>query len=186
MLIFSEATRMFVTRAMAGIKGHIKPTKRGRLLSGPSIAAFCIAFAGAHGNALAIDFAAGPIRNNNHAKNVCPNVCRDHKYHWHGQWTTTASGTSVCGCGWGLDKAGATFRHLQPAEQARFDTFQNAIANEGLHPRDAADRTGDTNYKRLRGTRDQYEIRLSQHTRATFRVLDDSHTVKILEVGGHT
>ena len=87
---------------------------------------------------------------------------------------------------WTLDKAGATFKQLTPAEQRNFDTFQNAIAKEGLSPKDAASRIGGANYKRLQGTKDQYEIRLSKGTRATFLVNDKNHVVKILEVGGHT
>ncbi|GEM_PF-2063546 len=87
---------------------------------------------------------------------------------------------------WTLDKKGASFKQLTPAEQRNFDTFQNAIANEGLSPKDAASRIGGANYKKLQGTKDQYEIRLSKGTRATFRVDDNNHVVKILEVGGHT
>jgi hypothetical protein len=41
---------------------------------------------------------AGPIRNDDHAKQVCPGVCE--KYGgWNEYWTTTVEGKmSVCGC----------------------------------------------------------------------------------------
>jgi hypothetical protein len=86
---------------------------------------------------------------------------------------------------WRLDKTRARFsRDLTFAEQQTFDTFQNAIQHHGMHPKDAAKQAGDTNYKCLAG--DQYQIRLSQGNRATFRVHTTGKTVEILQVGGHT
>jgi hypothetical protein len=47
---------------------------------------------------LGLDVEAGPIRNDDHAKQVCPGVCE--KYGgWNEYWTTTVEGKmSVCGC----------------------------------------------------------------------------------------
>lgn len=87
---------------------------------------------------------------------------------------------------WTLDKSRATFKNLTPAEQAKFDIFQNAIANEGMSPKDAAAKMRDADYKLLQGTKNQYQIRLSQHNRATFIVDNANHKVTILQVGGHT
>jgi hypothetical protein len=75
-----------------------------------------------------------------------------------------------------LDKKGAKFKQLTPAEQAKFDIFQNAIANNGLSPRQAADEMGGADYKKLQGN--QYQIRLSEGNRATFLIQDKK--VKIL------
>src|SRR5918911_570886 len=96
---------------------------------------------------------------------------------------------------WNLDKAGAdwsTWNILTQSERGNWDTFQNAIAHEHLHPAAAADRVGTVahkpraDYKCLRG--DQYQIRLSYSHRATFRVIEagTGGTVKVLQVGGHT
>lgn len=87
---------------------------------------------------------------------------------------------------WRLDKRNARYHKggLTSSEQAKFDVFQNAIHNRGMHPKDAAKETGDTDYKNLTG--DQYQIRLSQGTRVTFRVRDSLNLVEILQVGGHT
>ncbi|MEH1840034.1 MAG: mannan-binding lectin [Nostoc sp.] len=139
---------------------------------------------GVSGKTFAIDFPAGRILNNNDARHTCPAVCRNHNYHWHGQWKTRPNDQSVCGCGWDLDKKGAVFNHLNDAEQRKFDTFQNAINNRGLSAKDAAHEIGDSDYKKLQGN--QYQIRLSRNNRVTFLVEDDTHIVKILIVGGHT
>lgn len=84
---------------------------------------------------------------------------------------------------WTLDKneGHAAYGELNPAEQAKFDTFENAIANHGKHPKDAAHEAGDTTYKRFHG--DLHQIRLSDWTRATFQVDDANKVVKILQVG---
>ncbi|OPA97488.1 hypothetical protein [Pseudomonas sp. Xaverov 259] len=87
---------------------------------------------------------------------------------------------------WHLNKVTASFTaHLPRAAQNNFDTFQNAIHNLGIHPRDAAQMLGSADYKRL-GTSDQYQIRLSGSERATFLVDTATRTVTILQVGGHT
>jgi|GEM_PF-2428250 len=45
------------------------------------------------------DAKAGPIWDNNDAKNKCPKVCATFDSQWNGQWTTTIpSQMSVCGC----------------------------------------------------------------------------------------
>ena len=85
---------------------------------------------------------------------------------------------------WTLDKSRADYRDLQKAEQEKFDVFQDAIHNEGLHPREAAQRAGETKYEQLQG--DQYQIRLGGKNRATFRVDNQNEVVTILQVGGHT
>ena len=84
---------------------------------------------------------------------------------------------------WTLDKNEnrAAYGELTPAEQAKFETFENAIANYGKHPKDAAHEAGDTQYKRFHG--DLHQIRLSDWTRATFQVDDAHKVVKILQVG---
>lgn len=52
--------------------------------------------AGSSGAALAFDVKAGPIWNNDDAKNKCPPICSGLR--WNGQWTTTVQGKmSVCG-----------------------------------------------------------------------------------------
>ena len=85
---------------------------------------------------------------------------------------------------WTLDKSVAEYATLTNAEQAKFDIFQNAIQNQQKHPKQAAEEAGDTDYKLLQG--DQYQIRLSQGNRVTFRVNPTTQVVMILQVGGHT
>ena len=47
---------------------------------------------------MAKDVEAGPIWNHDHARVVCPNVCRDNYMIWNGNWVTTVPGRmSVCG-----------------------------------------------------------------------------------------
>lgn len=46
-----------------------------------------------------IDIPAGPIWNNDDAKEKCPIVCAAAGGEWNGQWTTVVQGEmSVCGC----------------------------------------------------------------------------------------
>jgi mRNA-degrading endonuclease RelE of RelBE toxin-antitoxin system len=86
---------------------------------------------------------------------------------------------------WTIDKSKADYKVLTNAEQNKFDAFQNAIQNNQMSPKDAAESTGPgADYKCLQG--DQYQIRLSQGNRATFTVDNDARTVTILQVGGHT
>lgn len=87
---------------------------------------------------------------------------------------------------WNLDKNGVTPSiPLTHSEQDHLNTFMNQIRLAGVSPKEAA--VGwDSNYKKLRGTRDQYEIRLSQGNRATFLVDDERKIVTMEAVGGHT
>lgn len=49
--------------------------------------------------AFAGDVNAGPIWNNDHAKQVCPRVCDSVGLKWNGNWFTNDPGkNSVCGC----------------------------------------------------------------------------------------
>ena len=87
---------------------------------------------------------------------------------------------------WTLDKTGADWSRwsqLTPSEQRKWDIFQNAVSR-GRDPRSAASSLGAVDYKCLAG--DQFQIRLSQHNRATFRVDGAAHVVRVLQVGGHT
>lgn len=93
---------------------------------------------------------------------------------------------------WTLDKTHASFSNwftMNQSERDNWDTFQNAV-NQGLHPASAAARVGtvahkaNADYKCLTG--DQYQIRLSYNNRATFRVIESTQTVVVLQVGGHT
>ncbi len=87
---------------------------------------------------------------------------------------------------WTIDKSRATYLQLTNSEQAKWDAFQNAIQNEGTDPKTEAEQAGDTNYKKLAGAQNQYEIRLSKGTRATFLVDSQAQVVTVLQVGGHT
>lgn len=153
------------------------------LLSSFSLITFISVIFNFSSQTLGFDVKAGPIQNNDEARKKCPAVCNNPEYPWSGNWKTTDPGKqSVCGCGWWLDKKGAVFKKINKAEQAKFDTFQNAIVR-GKHPQDAAAEAGDTNYKRING--DRFQIRLSQKNRVTFLVKEDNKEVKILQVGGH-
>jgi mRNA-degrading endonuclease RelE of RelBE toxin-antitoxin system len=137
-------------------------------------------------NVLARDVPAGPIWDNNHAKQICPTVCGKSGWKWTGEWRTTVPGKySICGCGeWKLVKKGAKFKtNLNGTEQAKYDEFQNKVRNQGLHPKEAA-AGWDSDYKNL--LRNQYQIRLSQDNRVIFLVDRKNTIVRILEVGGHT
>jgi Fe-S cluster biogenesis protein NfuA len=86
---------------------------------------------------------------------------------------------------WTLNKNGVTPRvTLTTAEQLKLNTFMNAV-RAGQAPNVAAS-SWDSNYKKLQGTADQYEIRLSGGCRATFTVNTTTQVVTMLQVGGHT
>jgi mRNA-degrading endonuclease RelE of RelBE toxin-antitoxin system len=88
---------------------------------------------------------------------------------------------------WKLDKMNTGFvTHLGVAAQNNFDIFQNAIHNDGLHPKEAAKRMGGANFKQLSAKANQYQVRLSQGERVSFQIDESTSTVKILQVGGHT
>jgi mRNA-degrading endonuclease RelE of RelBE toxin-antitoxin system len=88
--------------------------------------------------------------------------------------------------GWTVVKEKKNFKlwdTLTQSEQNKWDAFQDTV-RAGTHPKEAAREIGDSDYKCLQGN--QYQIRLSQHNRATFLVDDTTQTVTILQVGGHT
>lgn len=74
---------------------------------------------------------------------------------------------------------------LNRTEREVYDRFCQLV-NSGQHPATAAGQAGDTNYRKLRGTTNQYEIRLSGGSRATFLVDTRTETVDVIQVGGHT
>lgn len=83
-----------------------------------------------------------------------------------------------------LDKNGVTpSGTLTNVEQDHLNEFMNRIRNEGVDPKTAAS-GWDSNYKKLAGTENQFEIRLSLANRATFSVIGT--VVTMLQVGGHT
>ncbi|MDF9409746.1 MAG: hypothetical protein A4E52_00787 [Pelotomaculum sp. PtaB.Bin013] len=84
---------------------------------------------------------------------------------------------------WTLNKENAVFVEMTKAEQDKFDEFQNAINNDGMHPREAAEQIGDAEYENLGGTR--FSIRLSRGARAYFDVDNDNQVVTIVRVGDH-
>lgn len=56
-----------------------------------------------------------------------------------------------------------------------------------MHPRDAAGAVGDMNFKSLRGTANQFEVKLTGKHRATFQIFEGApNTMHVLQVGGHT
>ncbi|MDH0647091.1 RHS repeat-associated core domain-containing protein [Pseudomonas sp. GD03858] len=81
-------------------------------------------------------------------------------------------------------------RPLNRASQAKFDNFLAYVPEYGMY--DAATMVGDTNLKLLQS--DQWQIRLSQSERVTFRLLESTDPktevitkmVEIRDVGGHT
>ena len=87
---------------------------------------------------------------------------------------------------WKLDMSKAKFHHLTSAEKVKFETFQNAIANQGMSPKDAAAKIGSTDFKLLNKKTGQYQIRLSKAHRVSFLIDQANQTVKVLQVGGHT
>lgn len=89
--------------------------------------------------------------------------------------------------GWKIEKTAKNFNPtLSVAAQRTWDLFQNAI-HQGAHPRIAAKKAGDTDYKLL-GTAKvgQFQIRLSHSDRATFTVDESAQIVRVVQVGGHT
>jgi hypothetical protein len=97
---------------------------------------------------------------------------------------------------WTIDKSRANFKRwdiLDESERQIWDMFQNIIRSTGKHPRTAAEQIGsvggaaNAGYKRINNG-DQYQIRLSNDHRATFRVVPagSGGTVIVLQVGGHT
>jgi len=91
---------------------------------------------------------------------------------------------------WTLNKNGVTpnWAHQDPTfkvAQDHLNEFMDNIRIYGCSPEIAAS-SWDSNYKKLKGTTDQYEIRLTGSERATFRVNTATRVVTMLAVGGHT
>ena len=87
---------------------------------------------------------------------------------------------------WTLDKHGVTPSvTLKDSEQDKLNTFMGNIQRDGQHPKDAAS-VGGYDYKLLDKNTQLYQIRLSQKNRATFYVDENTHTVVMCQVGGHT
>ncbi|OPZ23243.1 MAG: hypothetical protein BWZ03_00588 [bacterium ADurb.BinA186] len=67
------------------------------------------------------------------------------------------------------------------------DTFlakKNAIVNDNLSPRDAANRAGATDFKPLSNR--SYQIKQRKQACVKMSIYWDEQHVKILQVGGHT
>lgn len=86
---------------------------------------------------------------------------------------------------WSIDVTNAKFGELNTTEQANWNCFV-AQVTAGNHPKTASEQCGDMKYTLLKGTKNQFEIRLSGGERATFIVNKDTETVEVLQVGGHT
>lgn len=86
---------------------------------------------------------------------------------------------------WHLEQKGATLNQLTPVEQQNFNKFQNAI-NQGLSPKQAAQKVTNAKFTKVKGTKNQYSMHLSEKASATFLVNNKNHVVNLLQVGGHT
>jgi len=87
---------------------------------------------------------------------------------------------------WKLDKTKAKLGYLTPAEKTKFDVFQDAIANQGMSPKDAAKKISNAKYELVNQKSHQYQISLGKHKLATFFVDNANHKVTISQVGGQT
>jgi hypothetical protein len=76
-------------------------------------------------------------------------------------------------------------QQLTPAEDKKWDTFV-AELGKGKAPIDAAKAIGDVKYTKLKGSSNQFEIRLSGGRRATFVVDEGAKQISQVQVGGHT
>lgn len=72
------------------------------------------------------------------------------------------------------------------AGMRKYYEWRRLIHAEHRHPKDAAERVGDLNYKKLSGAMNQHEIRLTQGHRATFTINNERQHVEVLRIGGHT
>jgi hypothetical protein len=81
---------------------------------------------------------------------------------------------------WTLDKSAATYSIsvLDTVAQDKFDRFQNAIQQQGIHPKQAA-----ADHKCLNGM-NRYQFRLTGFHRVTFDLNAATQIVTIIEVGG--
>lgn len=85
---------------------------------------------------------------------------------------------------WTLDKSKAEYAEISNSEQAKFDEWQNAVNNDGTHPKTAAENARCDDYKNLSGN--EFQIRLGGKNRVVFEVDDENEVVTVLQVGGHT
>lgn len=75
---------------------------------------------------------------------------------------------------------------IPSAAMNKYYAWRRFIRDHGKHPKDAASDVGDLDYKLLRGTDAQYQIRLNQEHRVTFTVDSANERVTVLQIGGHT
>lgn len=89
--------------------------------------------------------------------------------------------------GWSLsDTPIRRERDMPPAAQSNADSFKENIS-QGYSPMGAAKLMGPgTVPKPLKASNGQWEIRLNQHHRLTYRVDSQTKVLTILEIGGHT
>lgn len=153
----------------------------------PSLLLVCSsALVGFSGKAFAVEVQAGPIWNNDDARERCPRICEERGWRWTGHWRTTQRyRMSVCSCGeWRLDMRRAKLYPLNRVEERNFEIFRSAIEDRGLDPIHAAREVGDSNYTNL--GLNLYEIRISGRSRVFFFVDRTNRVVRIHQVGGHT
>ncbi|MEL6457518.1 MAG: hypothetical protein AAFQ91_04610 [Cyanobacteria bacterium J06621_15] len=86
---------------------------------------------------------------------------------------------------WKLDKSEVKIGKLTPLEKIKLHRFQNVIEKQGISPKDAALKIGDTSFKLMKSHAGTYQLSLSQYNRVFFTIDYDNHTVKILQVGGN-
>ncbi|WP_454254542.1 hypothetical protein [Pseudomonas sp. Marseille-Q8238] len=88
---------------------------------------------------------------------------------------------------WTLDKSDALYKlnTLTAAAQEKFDRFQNAIHQQGMHPKHAAELVGDSDYKCLNGS-NLFQFRLDGFNRVTLDLNSGLKVVKVVQVGGHS
>jgi plasmid maintenance system killer protein len=72
------------------------------------------------------------------------------------------------------------------AAMKKYHDWKNDIKNKNLHPKTAADNSGDMHYEQLGGKlKGEYTVRLSQEHRVAFKFSDDTKVVSIFLIGGH-
>ena len=85
---------------------------------------------------------------------------------------------------WTIDDSNAQTTENLPAACGRnYYAFRRAVGDEQLHPREAAEAAGDSDYETYGGGK--YTIRLSQGHRVYILVDDDAQTVTVVKVGTH-
>jgi hypothetical protein len=85
---------------------------------------------------------------------------------------------------WSIDDSNAQATPQLPAACGRtYYAWRRAIRDEHLHPREAAEQVGDTDYETYGN--DRYTIRLSQGHRVYFLVDEGEEQVTVVKVGTH-